>query len=43
MIYADGSAASRRRFAEGFDSATMGMDSVYYIETYRKLVADALS
>ena len=43
MIYTNDPASSRQRFAEGFDSATMGMDSIYYIDAYRKLVADALS
>ena len=41
IIFTGSAAASRQRFAEGFDSVTMGMDSLFYVEMYKNLVADA--
>ena len=40
IIFTGSAAASRQRFAEGFDSVTMGMDSLFYVEMYKNLVAD---
>ena len=38
MIFTGGTEASRQRFAEGYDSATMGMDSLFYVEMYKNMV-----
>ena len=38
MIFTGGPEASRQRFAEGYDSATMGMDSLFYVEMYKNMV-----
>ena len=38
MIFTGGPAASRQRFAEGYDSATMGLDTLFYVEMYKKMV-----
>ena len=40
MIFTGGPAASRQRFAEGYDSATMGLDTLFYVEMYKKMVAE---
>ena len=40
IIFTGSAAASRQRFAEGFDSVTMGMDPLFYVEMYKNLVAD---
>ena len=40
MIFTGNPAASRQRFAEGFDSAAMGMDTLFYVEMYKNLVKD---
>ena len=40
IIFTGSAAASRQRFAEGFDSVTLGMDSLFYVEMYKNLVAD---
>lgn len=38
MIFTGGPEASRQRFAEGYDSAAMGMDTLFYVEMYKKMV-----
>ena len=38
LIFTGGPEASRQRFAEGYDSATMGMDSLFYVEMYKNMV-----
>lgn len=40
MIFTGNAAASRQRFAEGFDSVTLSMDTLLYVEMYKKLVED---
>ena len=40
IIFTGSAAASRQRFAEGFDSVTLGMYSLFYVEMYKNLVAD---
>ena len=40
LIFTGGPAASRQRFAEGFDSVTMGMDTLLFVEMYKNMVSD---
>ena len=40
LIFTGGPAASRQRFAEGFDSVTMGMDTLFFVEMYKNMVSD---
>ena len=40
MIFTGNAAASRQRFAEGFDSVTLSMDTLLYVEMYKNLVED---
>ena len=40
MIVTGDAAASRRRFDEGYDSATMGMDTLFYVEMYKQMAED---
>ena len=40
MIFTGDAAASRRRFAEGYDSATMGMDTLFYVGMYKQMAED---
>ena len=40
MIFTGDAASSRRRFAEGYDSVTMGMDTLFYVGMYKQLAED---
>lgn len=40
MIFTGDAAASRRRFDEGYDSATMGMDTLFYVGMYKQMAED---
>lgn len=41
FIYTGTSAASRERFAEGFDCVTCGMDAIFLVDALKKLVAES--
>ena len=40
MIFTGDAASSRRRFAEGYDSVTMGMDTLFYVGMYKQMAED---
>ena len=40
MIFTGGPEASRQRFAEGYDSVTMGIDTLFYVDMYRRMAED---
>ena len=40
FIFCGDAQAAKARAAQGFDSVTMGMDSLFYVEMYKNLVAD---
>ena len=37
MIFTGDVATTRQRFAEGYDSVTMGMDTLFFAEMYKKM------
>ena len=40
MIFTGDAASSRQRFAEGYDSVALSMDTLLYVEMYKKLAED---
>ena len=40
MIYADDTAAAKRRFQQGFDSVAVNMDTILFIRMIQNLVRD---